>query len=106
MRRPMTRPRGRAAASASRFDRTRLPRPADYYAGELRRLAGCGEWRTALCCFHDDHSPSLSVNLRTGAFRCFACGTRGGDVLDFQRLRHDQSFPDAARALGAWRERP
>lgn len=92
-------------ASAPRFDRSRLPLPAYYYTAELKRLAGYGEWRQAVCCFHDDHNPSLSVNICTGGFRCFACGAHGGDVLDFQRLRYRQSFPDAARALGAWRGR-
>lgn len=33
------------------------------------------------------------------------CGERGGDIVDFQQLRYGQSFPVAAQALGAWRDR-
>lgn len=29
------------------------------------------------CPFHDDSNPSLSVSLKTGSWRCFACHTRG-----------------------------
>ena len=35
-----------------------------------------GEWK-ALCPYHDDHNPSLSVNPRKGTFFCFACGAKG-----------------------------
>ncbi len=88
------------------LDRTRLPMPTDFYASELGDLIGLGEWRSGRCCFHSpDRSPSLRVNLRTGAFRCFACNARGGDILDFQQLRYGQTFREAARALGAWRNR-
>ncbi|HBR17151.1 MAG TPA: hypothetical protein DD725_06035, partial [Deltaproteobacteria bacterium] len=34
-----------------------------------------------LCPFHDDHNPSLSMNLESGAFHCFSsCGAKGGPV--------------------------
>lgn len=37
----------------------------------------------ALCCFHDDKSPSLSINTEKGVWNCFAgCGS--GGVLDFE----------------------
>ena len=35
----------------------------------------------ALCCFHDDHSPSLYFNFRKNTYRCFSCGAHGG-VID------------------------
>ena len=35
-----------------------------------------------LCPFHDDHKPSLGVNLEKGVYNCFACGA-GGNALDF-----------------------
>ena len=35
-----------------------------------------------LCPFHDDHKPSLGVNLDKGVYNCFACGA-GGNALDF-----------------------
>jgi hypothetical protein len=81
-----------------------LPSPAEFFAGELGKLRKSGSgWASVLCPFHDDHSPSLSVNLSTGAFRCHACGASGGDVLAFAMLRHGLSFKSAAQLLGAWK---
>lgn len=86
----------------SRFLRERLPNSLGYFAGAGVRLIGRGRWRSALCPFHEDKRPSLRINAETGAFRCMACGARGGDVLDFHRARHGLSFVQAARDLGAW----
>jgi DNA primase len=36
-----------------------------------------GEEVLAICPFHDDHTPSLSLNLRKGVFCCFACNESG-----------------------------
>jgi len=38
----------------------------------------------AICPFHDDHSPSMSVDGQRGIYKCFACGA-GGDVFNFVR---------------------
>lgn len=38
----------------------------------------------ALCPFHDDHNPSLSVDGQRGLYKCFSCGA-GGDVFNFVR---------------------
>ncbi len=57
-----------------------------------------------LCPFHDDHHPrNFRVNLTTGAFMCFSCGTRGTDVIAFVQRRHSVSFLEACRLLcDAW----
>ena len=34
------------------------------------------------CIFHDDKTPSLSINEKKGMFHCFSCG-RGGKYFDF-----------------------
>lgn len=68
-------------------------------------MVGRGAWRSALCPFHPDKHPSLRVNTNTGAFRCFVCDARGGDVLAFYRLRTGMGFVEAAKALNAWEER-
>jgi hypothetical protein len=44
----------------------------------------------------------LRVFFESGAFRCMACGARGGDVLAFFMQRHGVPFIAAAKALGAW----
>lgn len=93
------------AALRSAFNRDRLPSPTDYFTSAGIRLSGTGPWRNALCPFHDDGTPSLRVQSQTGAFRCMACGARGGDVLAFHMRLHGLAFIDAARALGAWEGR-
>lgn len=93
-----------SARYPGRFHRERLPDPLHYFTErEGLRLFGHKEWRSALCCFHSDSRPSLRLNVGTGAYRCMACGARGGDVLDFHRARHELGFVEAARDLGAMR---
>lgn len=84
------------------FRRDRLPLPAEYYAEQGLRLTGGGAWKSALCPFHNDTTPSLRVRVETGAFRCMVCGAHGGDVLAFHMQRHGLRFVEAAQALGAW----
>jgi CHC2 zinc finger len=86
------------------FDRNRLPLAADYYQpifGDLRFNAS--GWAQVCCVFHEEGHASLSIHRERGAFRCFACNARGGDVLAFEMLRSGVDFKSAARALGAWR---
>lgn len=86
----------------SRFNRNLLPRPGEYFRSQGLKLTGGGEWKSAICPFHDDKSPSLRVRLDSGGFRCMACGVHGGDVLAFHMQLHKLNFISAARALGAW----
>lgn len=39
------------------------------------------------CPFHQDESPSLSINLSAGLFHCFACGTKGNGFDLFMKVR-------------------
>ncbi|GKY94150.1 hypothetical protein MPSEU_000381100 [Mayamaea pseudoterrestris] len=41
----------------------------------------------ALCPFHDDHSPSLSIDGQRQMFKCFSCQA-SGDVFQFVQLHH------------------
>ena len=52
-----------------------------------------------LCPFHDDKTPSLSVNVQTGLFRCFACDAKG-DVFTFYQKYKDTDFPTALKEIG------
>jgi DNA primase len=77
--------------------------PAEFFAAELPDMPpprGAG-WRDGgLCPFHEDHHRgSFRVNVDSGAFRCFACGARGGDVLAFLMMRDGLTFPEALREL-------
>lgn len=77
--------------------------PADFYRAELTAMPvprGSGWREGGLCPFHaDKHAGSFRVNLETGAFVCFACGTKGGDIVAFIQQRDGLSFPDATRKL-------
>ncbi len=90
--------------NTSLFDRSHLPVALAYFTERERlRLFGRGVWRSARCPFHEDTQPSLRVNVEVGAFRCMACGAKGGDVVAFHMQRHGLRFVDAAKALGAWK---
>ena len=50
----------------------------------------------ALCPFHDDHHPSMSI--KNNRYRCWACG-ENGDVIDFVMKRDGLAFHEAVRRL-------
>lgn len=71
-----------------------------FYRGELMNLkATSGDNWQAVCPFHEDTNPSLSVNFKTGLYKCFACSARG-DVFRFYQERHGCDFKAALEALG------
>ncbi len=50
------------------------------------------------CPFHNEKTPSFTVNPDKGFFHCFGCN-RGGDVFKFLELQESLAFPDAVRLL-------
>lgn len=86
-----------------KFDPNMLPNPFKYYARMLKKFHPRNKQATALCPFHSDKIPSLSVNLVHGMFFCFSCGARGGNVLDFHMRLHGIEFKKAVTELGAWK---
>ncbi|HBR21392.1 MAG TPA: hypothetical protein DD713_02300, partial [Nitrospiraceae bacterium] len=70
-----------------------------YYFSELPSIKSNGnEKAMALCPLHNDHNPSLSINLLTGEWKCFA-GCGAGSVFDFYMKRHDVDSRTACNAL-------
>ncbi len=51
-----------------------------------------------LCPFHNEKSPSFSVNPQRQMYHCFGCGA-GGDVFTFIREYENYSFPEAVKLL-------
>ena len=47
-----------------------------------------------LCCFHDETSPSLSVDLEEQLFKCFSCGI-AGDAWTAIETKEGLSHKDA-----------
>jgi len=62
---------------------------------QLRRSGA--RW-TGLCPFHDEKTPSFSVNPADKFFYCFGCG-KGGDIISFVRETEQLDFPQAVEWL-------
>ena len=82
--------------------RQRLPQTETYYRQHVPSLGRAREdgWAQGLCPFHDDHTPSLSVNLdgRRGGWICFAgCGK--GDLVSFHMRLKGLAFREAVRDM-------
>lgn len=66
--------------------------------GRYVQLTRKGKSLLGLCPFHEDHHPSLSVNLEKQYFTCFACGEKG-DVIHFLQKIERVSFGEAVKKL-------
>ena len=53
---------------------------------------------SGLCPFHDEKSPSFSVDDRKGIFKCFGCGI-GGDGIKFVQQYEKLSFFEACESI-------
>jgi DNA primase len=62
---------------------------------DLRRVGS--RW-TGLCAFHDERTPSFSVDPERGLYHCFGCGV-GGDAIRFVQETEALDFPEAVEAL-------
>ena len=62
---------------------------------DLRRQ---GVRYTGLCPFHDERSPSFSVQSEEKLYHCFGCGV-GGDLFDFVIAIENVDFPTAVESL-------
>lgn len=52
-----------------------------------------------VCPFHDDHSPSMSVNEEKQMFKCFTCGV-GGNVFTFVSKYENIDFISSVKKVG------
>ena len=62
---------------------------------DLRRA---GTRWTGLCPFHEERTPSFSVNAEEKLFHCFGC-QKGGDAIGFVMETEGLDFPQAVEAL-------
>ena len=62
--------------------------------GQYVQLKKSGKNLFGLCPFHEERTPSFSVNEDKQIFHCFSCG-RGGNVFKFLMELNDLSFPEA-----------
>jgi DNA primase len=62
------------------------------------RLKPAGRNFVGLCPFHDEKTPSFSVNPERGFFHCFGCGA-GGSVFNFIMRAEGLNFPETVESL-------
>ena len=77
--------------------------PADFYRHHLNApLTKHGFNNGGLCPFHDDRKAcSFFVNLNSGAFTCYSCGTKGGDIIAFTMRLYGLTFAAALAQLAS-----
>jgi len=63
----------------------------------LKRSGSSGRW-VGLCPFHQEKTPSFSVNQTRQFYKCFGCG-KGGDALNFVMEIDGLTFPEALKLL-------
>jgi DNA primase len=78
----------------------RIKRAIDIVAlvGEYVPLTRSGAKFKGLCPFHEDHTPSLTVDPNYQSFKCWACGA-GGDVFNFLQRIERIDFVEAKKRL-------
>ncbi len=64
------------------------------------RLTKAGREFKACCPFHNEKSPSFTVNDEKGFYHCFGCGAHG-DVIRWMTDQRGLSFMDAVKELAA-----
>ena len=88
------------------FDRIRESvDPGEFYRDRLptmpHKRPRAGGWCDGgLCPFHDDRrAGSFRVNFESGAYTCYSCGAKGGDVVAFEAALAQAAPIDAARVI-------
>ena len=66
--------------------------------GEKVKLVRKGREYTGLCPFHNEKTPSFTVNEAKGFYHCFGCGAHG-DILKFEMDANNLSFMEAIEKL-------
>ena len=66
--------------------------------GKRVKLVKKGREHSGLCPFHNEKSPSFTVNDDKGFYHCFGCGAHGS-ALDFVMNTEGLNFPEAVERL-------
>ncbi|MCF8501816.1 MAG: DNA primase [Rhodospirillum sp.] len=68
--------------------------------GRRVKLVRKGREHSGLCPFHNEKTPSFTVNDEKGFFHCFGCGAHG-DVIGFEMQAGNLPFREAVERLSA-----
>ena len=80
------------------LDEIRNRLPLSETVGRRVRLIRRGREHTGLCPFHNEKTPSFTVNDDKAFYHCFGCGAHG-DVIGFVMQTEGLSFPEAVEKL-------
>ncbi|GAO98841.1 DNA primase [Caedimonas varicaedens] len=69
--------------------------------GARIKLKRKGRYMSGLCPFHNEKTPSFTVNDAQGSYHCFGCGSHG-DVIAFTQLSENMTFIEAVGKLAAF----
>ncbi len=65
---------------------------------EVTKVKRSGRSFMAVCPFHQEKTPSMSVDRARGLYNCFGCG-KHGDIFTFVQETQGLDFPEALEAL-------
>lgn len=82
------------------LDELRARLPVSEVVGRKVRLVRKGREHSGLCPFHNEKTPSFTVNDEKAFYHCFGCGQHG-DVITFAMETEGLSFPEAVERLAA-----
>ena len=82
------------------LDEIRNRLPASEIVGRKVRLTRKGREFSGLCPFHNEKTPSFTVNDDKAFYHCFGCGAHG-DVINFVLETEGLSFPETIERLAA-----
>jgi DNA primase catalytic core len=84
--------------SQETLERLRGGVPLSNVVSRTVELSPSGRGMVGRCPFHDDRTPSFSVDDSRGLYYCFGCGA-GGDIIKFLMETEGLTFPEAVSML-------
>jgi DNA primase len=80
------------------IDRVREATDLVELISEVTKVRRSGRSFMAVCPFHEEKTPSMSVDRGRGLYNCFGCG-KHGDIFTFVQETQGLDFPEALEAL-------
>ena len=69
----------------------------DFLSKDLRLIKSGSNYK-ALCPFHNEKTPSFTVNQEKNSFNCFGCGV-SGDIFSYVMEKYKIDFKEALKIL-------
>lgn len=80
------------------IERVRVATDLVELVGEVTKVKRTGRSVMAVCPFHQEKTPSMSIDAARGLYHCFGCG-KGGDLFRFVQETQGLDFSDAVELL-------